>query len=269
MDSLNLTDKLQHELDELMQRGYTISSSGDSVSACTVWSELWKRILETMERYKIEYIEDMDKAFHGLQSIYNWSTDFETELGNALRKDKSIAQTRINFCNEYISKSRKKDDFNNLVKRRMVAESYFELGKVEEGEKLYSEFVREYPTDGWGWINWSDQYGLFANKENKNGEKAISILEAGLEIEGLKDRYDVLERLRNLYDGLDMKQKAKEIQQEVQGQKMKDKGQQLSDIRFINKKVNQSSNTISNKKIGRNAPCPCGSGKKYKKCCGK
>ena len=25
----------------------------------------------------------------------------------------------------------------------------------------------------------------------------------------------------------------------------------------------------SNKKIGRNQPCPCGSGKKYKKCCGK
>jgi preprotein translocase subunit SecA len=23
------------------------------------------------------------------------------------------------------------------------------------------------------------------------------------------------------------------------------------------------------KKVGRNAPCPCGSGKKYKKCCGK
>ena len=25
----------------------------------------------------------------------------------------------------------------------------------------------------------------------------------------------------------------------------------------------------SGKKIGRNDPCPCGSGKKYKKCCGK
>ena len=24
-----------------------------------------------------------------------------------------------------------------------------------------------------------------------------------------------------------------------------------------------------NKKVGRNAPCPCGSGKKYKKCCGR
>ena len=24
-----------------------------------------------------------------------------------------------------------------------------------------------------------------------------------------------------------------------------------------------------NKKVGRNAPCPCGSGKKFKKCCGR
>ena len=24
----------------------------------------------------------------------------------------------------------------------------------------------------------------------------------------------------------------------------------------------------ASRKIGRNAPCPCGSGKKYKKCCG-
>lgn len=27
--------------------------------------------------------------------------------------------------------------------------------------------------------------------------------------------------------------------------------------------------TASSQKIGRNEPCPCGSGKKYKKCCGK
>jgi len=25
---------------------------------------------------------------------------------------------------------------------------------------------------------------------------------------------------------------------------------------------------VSDKNIGRNEPCPCGSGKKYKKCCG-
>jgi preprotein translocase subunit SecA len=29
-----------------------------------------------------------------------------------------------------------------------------------------------------------------------------------------------------------------------------------------------SSTVIKDKKVGRNDPCPCGSGKKYKKCCG-
>ncbi|MCX7905265.1 MAG: SEC-C metal-binding domain-containing protein, partial [Elusimicrobiales bacterium] len=32
---------------------------------------------------------------------------------------------------------------------------------------------------------------------------------------------------------------------------------------------NKKDKEISFKKVGRNDPCPCGSGKKYKKCCGK
>ncbi len=31
----------------------------------------------------------------------------------------------------------------------------------------------------------------------------------------------------------------------------------------------RSTTVVKGKKIGRNDPCPCGSGKKYKKCCGK
>ncbi|WP_010531801.1 SEC-C metal-binding domain-containing protein [Lentibacillus jeotgali] len=30
----------------------------------------------------------------------------------------------------------------------------------------------------------------------------------------------------------------------------------------------QGGKTVVNKKVGRNEPCPCGSGRKYKKCCG-
>jgi hypothetical protein len=35
------------------------------------------------------------------------------------------------------------------------------------------------------------------------------------------------------------------------------------------KEQKQSGTIVKPKKIGRNDPCPCGSGKKYKKCCGK
>lgn len=35
----------------------------------------------------------------------------------------------------------------------------------------------------------------------------------------------------------------------------------------IQKEKSQSKNVVLRKKIGRNEPCPCGSGMKYKKCC--
>jgi preprotein translocase subunit SecA len=41
------------------------------------------------------------------------------------------------------------------------------------------------------------------------------------------------------------------------------KGEAISD----NKPKKKEPKTV--KKIGRNEPCPCGSGKKYKQCCGK
>ena len=38
---------------------------------------------------------------------------------------------------------------------------------------------------------------------------------------------------------------------------------------FYQKWLHITSTRINENKIGRNDPCPCGSGKKYKKCCGK
>ncbi|MFC4804034.1 SEC-C metal-binding domain-containing protein [Filifactor villosus] len=37
----------------------------------------------------------------------------------------------------------------------------------------------------------------------------------------------------------------------------------------IKKEYNRTKTIVKEDKVGRNDPCPCGSGKKYKKCCGK
>jgi preprotein translocase subunit SecA len=37
---------------------------------------------------------------------------------------------------------------------------------------------------------------------------------------------------------------------------------------FLDGKSKASNKPATSKKVGRNDPCPCGSGKKYKKCCG-
>ena len=45
-----------------------------------------------------------------------------------------------------------------------------------------------------------------------------------------------------------------------------DKPEDTADLDML---LNPPKTRIAEEKVGRNEPCPCGSGKKYKKCCGK
>ena len=45
-----------------------------------------------------------------------------------------------------------------------------------------------------------------------------------------------------------------------------DKPEDIADLEILQ---NPQKTIIAEKTPGRNEPCPCGSGKKYKKCCGK
>ena len=45
-----------------------------------------------------------------------------------------------------------------------------------------------------------------------------------------------------------------------------DRPEDVTDLEVL---LNPPKTVIAEKKIGRNEPCRCGSGKKYKKCCGK
>ena len=68
------------------------------------------------------------------------------------------------------------------------------------------------------------------------------------------------------------KKRAKELESvfEENGWKYKielepDKPEDISDLEIL---LNPPKTRLVEKKAGRNEPCPCGSGKKYKKCCG-
>ena len=45
-----------------------------------------------------------------------------------------------------------------------------------------------------------------------------------------------------------------------------DRPEDITDLEIL---LGTPKTKIAEKKVGRNEPCPCGSGKKYKKCCGK
>ncbi len=69
------------------------------------------------------------------------------------------------------------------------------------------------------------------------------------------------------------KKRMKEVEKifEINGWKYtieldKEKPEDITDLEIL---LNWPKPTETEKKVGRNEPCPCGSGKKYKKCCAK
>lgn len=267
-----LDKKVQKMIDDHMQKGYSHLMKGDSISACIEWEKVWDIVVAQMDEQNYASIEDIDKEFNGRQCIYNWASDYEAELGNATRDDILCAQKRIEFCGEYVKRYQNKNDFNIGNMKRAIADSYFMIRKREEGENLYKEYLEENPNWGWGWIGWSDAYWLYAQQENKNSEKAINILKQALEIKSLEDRGDVLERLKDIYEDLGMRDEADSIviNTKLPGNLLNKMGVNTKTEKAYNEKklvevLEPNSKRI---KVGRNEPCPCGSGKKYKKCCG-
>jgi SWIM/SEC-C metal-binding protein len=65
-----------------------------------------------------------------------------------------------------------------------------------------------------------------------------------------------------------MKEVAKIFEQNNWDYKIEIEPDQPEDIAELEILLNWPEPKESEKKVGRNDPCPCGSGKKYKKCCG-
>jgi hypothetical protein len=125
-----LSNDIQNELDKLMQEGYKHSMAGEEEAASRMWMQLWENIKTSMDELHVGYVEDLDAIFHGSQSIYNWASDFELELENTARQNKEFAQSRIDFYNEYVARSKDKSDLNILNMRRAVAETLFHIGQT-------------------------------------------------------------------------------------------------------------------------------------------
>lgn len=244
-------------VDDKMYAGYMLLEERKCAEACNLWWDAWNNIIYLMDHHEISGISAFDDKFRGTQSVFNWSSDFDMELHNAGRYDESFLQKNIEFCSEYVKRSEDKQHINIENMKRSIAESYINLGRQKEGDALFESYLMEDPKWGWGWIGWSDCYWIFSANKQNDYEKAEAILKKALIVEGLRDRADVMERLMDFYKKTGRKEDSDKIEREL-NRLEKNKHSMENNIQLI-----------SSIKVGRNDPCSCGSGKKYKKCCGK
>lgn len=243
--------------DEMIQLGYKYISKGEIINSCDAWLSAWEEIKLILAEEKTKDLEELQEKYKWFEFLSNYIQDVEAELHNAGIENEEYFLKRIKYCSEINSLLSIEDELIIENNKRAIADSYFELGDKNECDRHYSRWLDEDPNWGWGYIGWSQCYGFGTRKLKPDNSKAEEIIRDALEKKNVRDRIDVLSRAIEIYSELDQNEKSDELKKEM--------------IRLENpSKQSFVVNTpIRVVKIGRNEPCPCGSGKKYKKCCGK
>jgi tetratricopeptide (TPR) repeat protein len=279
-------------LDDKMQAGYDLRAPGGTTAACRIWLEAWNDVLRIFDKSGTQSIQEFDERFGGTQSLFNWIQDLEDALWNAGLEDQQFLTARIAVCEEGLRRFRTDDELLTENRRRALAESYYELGETASAEALYRGWLHLDPRWGWGWIGWSDCY-RFTRTELRDWGRCEQLLREGLAVAEVRDRADLIDRLADLCQEQGRVEEAKELWRQakhsaaametsmnvnaagtVLRQKTKidfgSEGVPLSDLSTVTAMLrgNSASASIGKSKVGRNHPCPCGSGEKFKKCCG-
>jgi tetratricopeptide (TPR) repeat protein len=233
-------------LDDKMQTGYALVQQRDAVAACEVWLDAWGNFLSLLDKSAAKSIDEFDEQFKGTEWVFNWLQEFEQELWNAGIAQPRFFSDRVRVCEEHLRRFPTDDAMAIENRRRFLAESYFELGDTAKTEALYREWLAADPQWGWGWIGWARCY-LFARGEMKDLKRAEQLLLEGRSIAQVRDADQFAEDLAALYEQQGRVKEAQAMRRRVQPKHALPR---------------------SAPKVGRNDPCPCGSGKKFKKCCG-
>ncbi len=186
------------------------------------------------------------------------------ELPFALSDHGGMVDEAIEICNLFAELHSPDNFFGDM------AVILAEAGRREEALERIAKNLERFPDDAWVIIKSGDAYRTL-----KETDKAFELYNRayGMTSPLSYDRDGVLERLVPLLRELGREAEADTV---VESEEREKKARQERYKNFTREATN-CSNAIdeqkpvpaSSRKIGRNEPCPCGSGKKYKKCCGK
>jgi tetratricopeptide (TPR) repeat protein len=269
MTLLEIADLIVSGFEKLDATQRTGKGKYDACKGCDEWLSAWEGLKLYMAEMNIGDIWELEKKQIREFRNYNIHISFvlqllTDELHNAGVENKIYFEKRIKYCNDFL-KYLGDDRLTTENTRISIADSYFELGDEAECDRLYGEWLEADPQWGDGYVGWASNYAQ-EFKERKNMEKAVGIYEKALGVDGIRGRENVIEGALSCYEEIGNNDKIDELSNELSQLQAKE----LSQLQANPLKPSAHSGRMpaSSRKIGRNEPCPCGSGKKYKKCCG-
>ena len=86
-------------------------------------------------------------------------------------KDNTFFENRIDYCREFLEFFPESNDMHVSGIMRDMAESFFALDMVEEGEKVFQELTEKFPKITWGYLCWGDQYSSIRKEIYKDNSE--------------------------------------------------------------------------------------------------
>lgn len=276
--------------DERMQEGYRLQQQDDA-AACDCWLGVWRDFLTIFERSGVRSIAEFDEKLRGTQFVSNWLQDLDMALSNAAVRRPEYHRQRMHWAEEFLQRFGGLDAHLTETMRWALGEATWGSGDHARAESLFEAWLKEDPQWGWGWIAWSGLLWFPCHNSTPDYARAEQLLQRGLAVPGVRDREELITRLTDLYKETGRSEEAADLQKHAtktpttgtvvaeNQPRLKttfDFGAEglpseaLSQLSTeAHRRQSAPIQPVSPRKVGRNEPCPCGSGKKFKRCCGR
>ena len=257
------THKIQTEWDEwdrLVQKGYEAEENSDSATMVSCWWQAWdifQKIVEQAE-FKISVSGIMESQDYEYP-VDTWLQDLEIELGNAGEHEK-----RMELCEKILEALDWTFDDNSGF-MAAVGEELYLSGDDIRGREWFENWLKKEPynQNAINAFSWCIQ-----KKEGE--EKAYQLLRRRVIGAACTMSNDILfERAKLLGQHLGYEEDLKWIESQLAAfYDSLEKADLYNDL-YDDFRMPVQQPIVKEKKVYPNDPCPCGSGKKYKKCCGR
>lgn len=191
--------KLMRNIQDNFSKEEAYERERNFVAASKTGLQTWAYLKELIVLLEIEDFCELE--YQTMFNVSGWASSLVDNLHNAAIEDKNFAEQKYLFSKEYVDMHEDfldKELLNLGNVRGALADYYVAKGDLETCDRLYTKWLEQEPDWGWGWIGWSDCYWLFHGKNKQNLIKAKNILERGLEIQKVKSKDVMRERLEEL-----------------------------------------------------------------------
>ena len=247
--------------DDLVAKGYKCFENQKETEGLVLWQDAWNIFCFIMEQSgQINTLYGLMDELDYVYPIDDWLQDYEMELDNAGKYEE-----RIVFCQKILELFDWKEEDDSCFKCG-IGDSLFRQGKIAEAYEYYEKWLAEdaQNTDGINSFSWI----LF---ENGDAERAYEVVRrATWGVSCYVDNSILFMRAKQLADYIGKEDESKWYQQQLDKYEESIREWEINDDGLFDEfTVPKQIPIVKEKKIYPNDSCPCGSGKKYKKCCGK